>query len=84
MHVHEAMVNVLGNYLKFAYITFKRRIETPSGAVNGNGELKKRLTQNILPDTIINAQDSGANSTILDFKSLCSTTSAYQHAEGKC
>jgi hypothetical protein len=32
---------------------------------------------------IINAQDSVTNNIMLDFKSLCSTSNAYQHGEGK-
>jgi hypothetical protein len=52
------MVKVIGNGLKCARIISKRGIEkTFTGAVNGNRELKKRSTQNILPDMIINAQD---------------------------
>jgi hypothetical protein len=41
------------------------------------------LTQNILPDLIIDAQDSVTKNIIFDFKSLCSTNKLYKHVEGK-
>jgi hypothetical protein len=41
MHVHEAMVNVVGNYLKRAHIILKRGIDTFIEAIKANGELKK-------------------------------------------
>jgi hypothetical protein len=46
-------------------------------------ESKKRLTQNILPDMIIRAQDGITNSIMIDLKSLYLTSTAYQHGEGK-
>jgi hypothetical protein len=61
----------------------KTGIGTFSGAVTGNMELKKRLTQNIIPGMIIKAQDGVTNSIMIDFKSLCSKSTAYQHGEGK-
>jgi hypothetical protein len=54
MHVHQAVVTVVGNDLRNAHIIFKTGIGAFSGAVSGNMELKKRSTQNILPDMIIN------------------------------
>jgi hypothetical protein len=45
--------------------------------------MKKLLTQNVLPDMIINAQDSGASSKMLDFKSLCTARNSYRHSDGK-
>jgi hypothetical protein len=65
---------VVGNNLKHAHISFKRGIDTFIGAVNGNGELKKRLTQNARLDIITNAQDIIGNNIMLDFKTLCSTS----------
>jgi hypothetical protein len=65
MHVHEAMVNVVGDDPRNAHIMLKSGIDTFSGAVNGNMELKKRLSQNILPGMIINAQDDETSSIIL-------------------
>jgi hypothetical protein len=50
-------------------------------AVSGNRESKKRLTQNIIPDKIIRAQDGITNSIMLDFKSLSSTRNAFMHAQ---
>jgi hypothetical protein len=44
---------------------------------------KKRQTQNIPPDMIIRAQDGVTKNIMIDFKSLCSTSTAYQHGEGK-
>jgi hypothetical protein len=32
---------------------------------------------------IITAQDGATNNIMIDFKSLCSTSSAYQHGKGK-
>jgi hypothetical protein len=46
-------------------------------------ESKKRQTENIIPDMIINAQDGVLSNIVLDFKSLFSTSIAYKHAEGK-
>jgi hypothetical protein len=46
-------------------------------------ETEKRLTQHILPDIFINAQDGVTSNIMIDFKSLCSTSTAYQHGEGK-
>jgi hypothetical protein len=83
MHVHEAMVNVVGNDLKCAHIVFKRGRDIFSEAINGNRGFKKRLIQNILPDMIINALDIGGKSIMLDFKSLCSSRNAYKHSQGK-
>jgi hypothetical protein len=83
MHVHQALVNVVGNDLRRAKIMFKRGIEAFSGAVSGYMESKKRLTQHIIPDMIIKAKDGVTNNIMLDFKSICSTSSVYQHAEGK-
>jgi hypothetical protein len=37
-------------------------------------ESKKRWTQNILPDMFIEEQDGVTRSIMLDFKSLCSTS----------
>jgi hypothetical protein len=55
VHVYQAMVNVVGIDLRNAQITFRTGIEAFSGAVSGNMELKKQLTQNILLDVIFNA-----------------------------
>jgi hypothetical protein len=41
------------------------------------------LTQNKVPDIIINAKESETSSIMLDFKSLCSSRSPYKHIEGK-
>jgi hypothetical protein len=51
-------------------------IDAFGGAVSGKMVLKKRLTQNIIPDMIFNAQDGVSNTIMLDLKSLCSTSSA--------
>jgi vesicle coat complex subunit len=83
MHVHQAIVNLVENDLRNAHIMLKTGIDAFSGAVSGNMKLKKLLTQNIIPDMIINAQDSLTNNIILDFKSLCSTSTKYKQAEGK-
>jgi hypothetical protein len=83
MHVHQAMVNVVGNDLRNALIMFKTGIGAFSGAVSGNPELKILLIHYILPDMIITTQNRVTNNTMLDLKSLCSTSSAYKHAEGK-
>jgi hypothetical protein len=83
MHVHQAMVNVVGKDLRNARIMLKTGIDAFSGAVSGNMESKKRLTQNILPDIIIRAQDGVTNNIMIDFKFLCSTSTAHQHGEGK-
>jgi hypothetical protein len=77
MQVHQAIVNVVENDLRNAHIIFKTGIEAFSGAVRGNMESKKRLTQNILPDMIITAQNGVTNNIMIDFKSLCSTSTAY-------
>jgi hypothetical protein len=61
----------------------KTGIDSFSGAVSDNTELKKRLIQNIIRDMITNAQDGVTSSIMLDFKSLCFTSNAYKHAEGK-
>jgi hypothetical protein len=83
MHVHQAIVNVVGNDLRNAHIIFKTGIGAFSAAVSGDMELKKRLTQNIISDMIINAQEGLTSNIMLDFKSLCSISNAYKHAEGK-
>jgi hypothetical protein len=83
IHVHQAMVNVVGNDLRNAHAIFKTGIGAFSGAVSGNMESKKRLTQNILPDMIITAQDGVTKNIMIDFKFLCSTSTANQHGEGK-
>jgi hypothetical protein len=62
---------------------FKTGTDALSGAVSGNMKTKKRLTQNILPDMIIRAQDGVTSNIMIDFKSLCSTSTAYQHGGGK-
>jgi hypothetical protein len=46
-------------------------------------ESKKGLTQNILPDTMIREQNGVTSNIMIDFKFLCSTSTAYQHGEGK-
>jgi DNA polymerase II small subunit/DNA polymerase delta subunit B len=74
MHVHQAMVNnVVANDHQNARIMLKTGIGAFSGVVSGDMELKKLLTQNILPDMIINAQGGLTSSIVLDYKSLCST-----------
>jgi hypothetical protein len=83
MHVHQAMVNMVGNDLRNAHIMFKTGIDAFSGAVSGNMESKKRSTQNILLDMIIRAQDGVTSNIMIDLKSLYSTSTAYQHGEGK-
>jgi hypothetical protein len=45
--------------------------------------MKKRLTQNIIPVMIIPAQDDLNSNIMTDYKSLCSTSTAYKHGEGK-
>jgi hypothetical protein len=70
MHVHQALVNVVGNDLLNAQIMLKTSI---------SGNMKKRLTQNIIPDMIINAQEDLTNNVMIDFKSLCSTSNSYIH-----
>jgi hypothetical protein len=62
---------------------YKTGIDAFSGAVSGNMETKKRLTQNILPGMIIPAQEGVTSNIMIDFKSLCSTCTAYQHGKGK-
>jgi hypothetical protein len=57
MHVHQAMVNAVANDLRNGHIMYKTGIDACSGAVSGNLETKKRLTQSILPEMIIPAQD---------------------------
>jgi hypothetical protein len=87
MHVHQAMVNVVGNELQNAHIMLKTGIDDFSEAVSGNMEskkrLKKRLTQNILPDIIIRAQGGVTSNFMIDFTSFCSTSTADHHREGK-
>jgi hypothetical protein len=83
MHVHQAMVNVAGNDLRNAHIMFKTGIDAFSGAVSGNLDSKKRSTQNILPDMIIRAQDGVTSNIMIDFKSFCSTSTAYHDGDGK-
>jgi hypothetical protein len=83
MHVHQAMVNVVENDLQNAHIMLKTGIYAFSGAVIGNIELKKRLTQNILRGMIIKAHDGVTSNIMLDFKSICSTSNKYEHEEGK-
>jgi hypothetical protein len=83
MHVDQAIVNLVGNDLRNTHVMLKTSTGAFSGAVSGNMELKKQLTQNTLQDMIINAQDSATNSIMLDFKSLCSKRNAYKHAEGR-
>jgi hypothetical protein len=61
----------------------KTSINTFSGAVSGNLESKKGLTQNILPDMIIREQEGKTSNIMIDFKYLCSTSAAYQHGEDK-
>jgi hypothetical protein len=73
---------VIGNDLKRADLLIKR-LDIFSGAVNGNRELKKRFTQPILPNVIINAGDIGSKSIMLDFKTLCSKGITYIHLNGK-
>jgi hypothetical protein len=63
---------------------YKTGIDAFSGEVSGYMGSKKRLTQNILPDMIITAQDGETNDIMIDFKSLCSTSTAYHHGDGKC
>jgi hypothetical protein len=82
-HVHQAMVHTVGNDLQNGKIIYKTGIDVFSGAVTGNMEMKKRLTQNILPDMIIPAQGGVTSNIVVDYKSLCSTSTAYQHGEGK-
>jgi hypothetical protein len=83
MHVHQAMVNVVANDLRNGKNIYKTGIDVFSGAVTGNMESKKRLTQNILPDMIITAQDGVTTIIMIDFKSLCSTSTVHNHGEGK-
>jgi hypothetical protein len=83
MRVHQAMLNVVANNLRNTHIMLKTGIDSFSEAVSGNMETKKRLTQNIFPDMIIAAQDGVTNNIMIDFKSLYSTSTAYQHGEGK-
>jgi hypothetical protein len=83
MHVHKAMVHAVCNDLRNGKIIYKTGIDVFSGAATGNMETKKRLTQNILPDMIITAQDGVTTIIMIDFKSLCSTSTVYQHGEGK-
>jgi hypothetical protein len=40
-------------------------------------ESKERLTHKSFRDMIITAQDGGTNKIMIDFKSLCSTSTAY-------
>jgi hypothetical protein len=83
MHIHEVMVDVVGNNLKCVQLSHNRGIDTFSGAVNGNRKLKKRFTQNILPDMTISAQDSKHSNIMLEFKSLFSTSSSHEFSFGK-
>jgi hypothetical protein len=86
MHVHQAMVKVVASDLRNGqngHIMFKTGTDALSGAVSGNMESNKRLTQNILPDMIIRAQNGVTSNIMVDFKFLCSTSTAYQHGEGK-
>jgi hypothetical protein len=53
--------------VEFAY---KRGIDIFSGAINGNAELEKRLTQNFPPEMIINAQDINEQASVLGGKSI--------------
>jgi hypothetical protein len=55
MHIHQARVHVVGNDLRNGLIMYKTVIDTFSGAVSGNMEMKQRLTQNILADMVIPA-----------------------------
>jgi hypothetical protein len=83
MHVHQAMVNLVGNDLRNASIMLKTGIDVISKAVSGNMKSKKRLTQNIFPDMIIRAKEGVTYNIITKCKFLCSTSTAYQHGEGK-
>jgi hypothetical protein len=83
IHIHQAMVNVVEDDLRNAQIMLKTGVDAYSGALRGNMESRKRLTQNFIPDMIIKAQDSATNNIMLDYKSLCSTSTAYKHGEGK-
>jgi hypothetical protein len=67
MHVNQAMVHAVGNDLQNGKIIYKTGTNVFSGAVTGNKETKKRLTQNILPDTIIPAQGGLTSSIMTDF-----------------
>jgi hypothetical protein len=83
MHVHQAMVHAVGNDLRNAHVILKTGIDAFSGAVTGNMEMKQRLTQHIIPDMIIKEQYGVTSNIMIDFKSLCSTSTAYKNGEGK-
>jgi hypothetical protein len=74
---------LIWNDLRNGRIKYKTGIDVFSGAVSGNMDLKKRLTRNILPDMVIPAQDGVASNIMIYYKFLCSTSTAYQHREGK-
>jgi hypothetical protein len=76
------MVSVVGNDHKRACIVFKRGISTFCGAANGKREFKKWLTQNVLPDMIINAQDTGGKKIRPNFKTFGYRRSAYKNSTG--
>jgi hypothetical protein len=77
------LVNAVANDLRNGHITYKTGIDALSGAVSGNMETKKRLTQTVLLDMIIPAQNGVTSNIMIDLASLCSTSTAYQHGEGK-
>jgi hypothetical protein len=76
------MANVVGKDLRNVQIILIIGIESFSGEISGKMELKKRLTQNNIQYMIIKEQDGVKNKIMLDFKFLCSRSSAYKHAEG--